>query len=103
AVICRRAPALYWETAPRSPMRRILRTLAALSALFLLLGNSNCSKNDSADAPQFVTSIAVQNTSGQPTTAFAKGDTVQFVITIRNRTAQAQTLFFNSDELLNLA
>jgi hypothetical protein len=84
-------------------MRRILRTLAALSALALLLGNSNCSKNDSSDAPQFVTSIALQDSSGQPTTVFAKGDTVQFVITIRNRTAQAQTLFFNSDELLNLA
>jgi hypothetical protein len=83
-------------------MRRLLRLLAVLTVLSLLLGNSNCSKNNPSDAPQFVTSIAVQNSSGQPTTAFAQGDPVQFVITIRNRTNQAQSLFFNGAELLNL-
>ncbi len=84
-------------------MRRLLRLLAVLSVLALLLGNTNCSKNNSSDAPQFVTSLTIQNSSGQPTVAFAQGDSVQFVLTIRNRTDQVQSLFFNSDELLNLA
>ena len=68
----------------------------------MLLGASNCTKNNSSDAPQFVTSLTVQTSSGSPSSAFAKGDPIQFVLTIRNRTDQAQSLFFNSAELLNL-
>ena len=84
-------------------MRRLLRLVFGIAAVAMLLGNNNCSKNSSSDAPQFVTSLAVQNTSGQPSTAFSKGETIQFVITIRSRSDQAQKLFFNSSELLNVA
>src|SRR6185437_15184729 len=83
--------------------RHLIRLFLALCAVSLLLGNSNCIQNNSSDAPQFVTTLAVQNTSGQPSAAFFKCDIVQFVLTIRNRTDQTQSLFFNSDELLNLA
>lgn len=84
-------------------MRRLIRLTFGIAAAALLLGNSNCSKNNDSDAPQFVTSLTVENTTGQPTASFSQGQTVQFVITIRNRTAQTQSLFFNSDELLNVA
>lgn len=84
-------------------MRRLIRLLFGIAAVALLLGNSNCSKNNASDAPQFVTSLTVENTTGQQTGSFSQGQTVQFVITIRNRTDQTQSLFFNSDELLNVA
>ena len=84
-------------------MLRLFRLLAALSALALLLGNSNCSKNNASDAPQFVTSLTIQNSSSLPSSGFAQGDVIQFVLTVRNRTNAAQTLFFNSDEAVNFA
>jgi len=84
-------------------MRGLIRLLFAILAVMLLLGASNCTKNSDADAPQFVTTLTVENSSSQPTTAFAQGEPVQFLLTIRNRSAQAQSLFFNSDEVLNLA
>lgn len=84
-------------------MRGLVRLAFGIATAAMLLGASNCSKNNASDAPQFVTTLAVENTSGQPSAAFSKGETIQFVLTIRNRTDQALSLFFNSDELLNLA
>src|SRR5690348_10594679 len=88
---------------PRKPMRRLLRLLAALLAVSLLLGNSNCSKNNASDAPQFVTTLQVENSSGQVSGGFSQGDTVNLVLTVRNRSDTAQTLFFNSSEFANFA
>ncbi|HEV2320859.1 MAG TPA: hypothetical protein VGT42_00735 [Gammaproteobacteria bacterium] len=84
-------------------MRRLLRLLAALFAISLLLGNSNCSKNNASDAPQFVTTLQVENSSGQVSGGFSQGDTVNLVLTIRNRSSSSQTLFFNSSEFANFA
>jgi hypothetical protein len=84
-------------------MRRLIRIPLALCAVLLLLGNNNCSKNNDSAAPQFVTTLAIQNSSNQPSVSFSQGAPVEFVLSIRNRTDQAQKLFFNSDELLNLA
>ncbi|HSN16810.1 MAG TPA: hypothetical protein VLV87_01255 [Gammaproteobacteria bacterium] len=84
-------------------MRVVIRTVLGLSAVALLLGASNCTKNNASDAPQFVTTLTVEDISGQTSTAFARGQTIQFVLTIRSRSVQSQSLFFNSSELLNLA
>jgi hypothetical protein len=84
-------------------MQRLFRLITGISIALWLLGASNCTQNSNAAAPQFVTTLTVQNSAGQPTVSFAQGDTVQFLLTIRNRTDQVQKLFFNSDELLNLA
>ncbi|HEY3645370.1 MAG TPA: hypothetical protein VGM16_08535 [Gammaproteobacteria bacterium] len=84
-------------------MRRLIRLLFGIAAVMLLLGASNCSKNNDSDAPQFVTTLTVQNSSGQASAAFGQGTPIEFVLTIRNRTDQPQSLFFNSDELLNVA
>ncbi|HEU5399238.1 MAG TPA: hypothetical protein VFV77_08140 [Gammaproteobacteria bacterium] len=84
-------------------MRRLVRLLAALFAVSLLLGNSNCSKNNASDAPQFVTTLQVENSSGQVSGGFSQGDTVNLVLTIRNRSSSSQTLFFNSSEFANFA
>lgn len=84
-------------------MRRLSRYLIGLCAVLMLLGNNNCSKNNDAGTPQFVTSIAVQDANNLPASAFAKGDTIKFVLTIRNRSNSSQTLWFNSSQEYNLA
>ena len=84
-------------------MRRPLRYLAGLCALLLLLGNSNCSKNSTADAPQFVTTLTLEDINNLPTSVFATGATVQLVLSIRNRSTTTQKLFFNGREECNFA
>jgi len=84
-------------------MRRLIRLSAALIALMLLLGNSNCSKNTDSNAPQFVTSLQVENVSGLPSSGFTQGQTINLVLTIRSRSASNQTLFFNNSEFANFA
>jgi hypothetical protein len=81
----------------------LFRAVAGITITLWLLGASNCTQKSNSDAPQFVTTLTVQNSSSLPTVSFAQGDPVQFVLSIRNRTNQSQKLFFNSDEVLNLA
>lgn len=83
--------------------RRLTRLLLGLTAVLLLLGNSNCSQNNASAAPQFVTTLQVENSSGLVSGGFAPGDTVNLVLTIRNRSASAQNLFFNTSEFANFA
>lgn len=82
-------------------MRCLIRPIAALFCAALLLGNTNCNKNSDSSAPQFVTSLSVQDINGNPSSAFAQGNPIKFVLSIRNRSNTAQTLFFNSSELAN--
>ena len=84
-------------------MRRLTRLLALIFASLLLLGNSNCSKNNASDAPQFVTSLAMEDVNGNVVSSFASGASVQLVLKIRNRSTSAQTLWFNSSQQYNLA
>jgi len=91
-------------------MRRLMRILCILSAAALLLGNSNCSKNNSSDAPQFVTSIDIADGSGNVVSSgnssapsFAAGVNIEFTVIIRNRSTTTQTVFFNSSEQSNFA
>lgn len=84
-------------------MRRLPRYLAGLCACLLLLGNSNCTKNSSADAPQFVTTLTVEDINNLPTSVFATGTNIQFVLSIRNRSNSSQSLFFNGSEVCNFA
>lgn len=84
-------------------MQRLFRLITGITIALWLLGASNCTQNSNSDAPQFVTTLTVQDSSGLPTASFAQGETVQFLLSIRNRTNQTQKLFFNSDEVLNLA
>ncbi|HEV2111498.1 MAG TPA: BsuPI-related putative proteinase inhibitor [Gammaproteobacteria bacterium] len=92
-------------------MHRLIRILCVLSAAALLLGNSNCSKNSASDAPQYVTDIEIQDGSGNVVStgnttsapSFAAGATIEFTVTVRNRSTATQTLFFNSSEQSNFA
>lgn len=84
-------------------MRRVFRYLALSAVTLLTLGNSNCSSNSNSSAPQFVTTITVEDTSNLPTSGFSPGATVNFVLSIRNRSNAAQKLFFNGSEQCNFA
>lgn len=91
--------------------RRLIRLLLAVTALLLLLGNSNCSqKNSASDAPHFVTDIAIEDVNNNvvsgptvTTPSFVAGTTINFVVTIRNRSTTSQTLWFNTSEESNFA
>ena len=84
-------------------MRRLIRLIAALACTLLLLGNTNCNKNNDSSAPQFVTGLSIQDVNGNPATAFVQGASIRFVLSVRNRSNVAQSLFFNSSEVLNAA
>lgn len=80
----------------------LFRVIAAIVISVWLLGASNCSQTNNADAPQFVTTLQVEN-SGVPSSSFAQGDTISLVLTIRNRTSGNLSLYFNSSEFANFA
>jgi len=91
-------------------MRRLIRVLLGCFCLLLLLGNSNCSNNNNAaDSPQSVTSIEIMDgngnivSNGTSAPSFAAGTTIEFSITIRNRSSSDQTYFFNTSEQSNFA
>jgi len=84
-------------------VRRSFRYLVGSFTLLMLLGSSNCTQNNSSDSPQFVTNLAVDDVNNNPSSAFATGATINFVLSIRNRSNTTQTLFFNSSEECNLA
>ncbi|HEY1773036.1 MAG TPA: hypothetical protein VGH91_07590 [Gammaproteobacteria bacterium] len=83
-------------------MRGLIRLLFGIFAVMVLLGASNCTQTSNSDAPQFVTTLQVEN-SGVPSSSFAQGDTISLVLTIRNRTDGPLSLYFNSSEFANFA
>ena len=84
-------------------MRLVIRLMLGLSAMALLLGANNCSNTSNADAPQFVTTLQVEDSSGLVSGGFSKAQPMNLVLTIRSRSSSAQTLFFNSNEFANFA
>ena len=84
-------------------MRRIFHYLVGSLALLMLLGSNKCTNNSDSSAPQFVTTLSVQDINNNPSSGFAQGATVNFVLSIRNRSNSAQTLFFNGSEECNVA
>lgn len=88
-------------------VRQVSRWCASAICVLALLGNTQCTlnqnKNNTAGSPEFVTSLSVDNANGQPADSFASGDTIQFVLTVRNRTNTTQTLWFNTGEEYNFA
>lgn len=91
-------------------MRRLIRILLGTFCLSLLLGNSNCSNNNNAsNSPQSVTSIVIEDgngnivSNGTSAPSFAADTTIEFSVTIRNRSSSTQTYYFNSSEQSNFA
>jgi hypothetical protein len=74
-------------------MRRLLRCIATVLCAGLLLGNSQCQSSSSSASPVFVTSMVVEDANGNPTTTFASGQTINFVLSVRNRSSSDQTVY----------
>ncbi|HEY4127668.1 MAG TPA: FlgD immunoglobulin-like domain containing protein [Gammaproteobacteria bacterium] len=84
-------------------MQRVFRLVGGISIALWLLGASNCAQTSNSDAPQFVTTLQVEDSGNLASTSFVQGDPITLVLTIRNRTDAQQTLYFNSSEAANLA
>ncbi|HKT32396.1 MAG TPA: hypothetical protein VJS89_07895 [Gammaproteobacteria bacterium] len=78
-------------------MRLLVRFAAITLCAGLALGNTQCqqsisSSNQNGGSPTFVTTLAVENANGIPTTSFASGESIQFVLSVHNRTDMPQTI-----------
>ncbi|HKS93470.1 MAG TPA: hypothetical protein VJS16_02300 [Gammaproteobacteria bacterium] len=78
-------------------MRLLLRFAGIILCAGLVLGNTQCQQNnsssgDSDGSPTFVTTLAVESAHGIPTTSFTSGESIQFVLSVHNRTNMPQTI-----------
>ncbi|HVC38154.1 MAG TPA: hypothetical protein VNF46_07110 [Gammaproteobacteria bacterium] len=76
-------------------MRHLSTSLFMVLCAALLLGNSQCQNNSASSSPTFVTTMAVEDANGNPETSFSSGQTIQFVLNVRNRTGSDQTIYMN--------
>ena len=75
-------------------MGKLMRATALVLAAILLLGNTRCQNNSSSSttSPVFITTLAVEDANGNPATTFSQGQSIQFVLTVRNRTDMDQNI-----------
>lgn len=75
-------------------MHLLLRSSGIILCAVALLGNTQCqqSNNQTNGSPAFVTRMSVENASGNATTNFSPGQTIQFVLSVRNRSDIPQTI-----------
>lgn len=84
--------------------RTVPRLLTVLGVLALCTGASSrsCSFGDSNNGgdggnnPDFVTTLQLQDASGNVTDTFERDELIQMILTIRNRTNDTQTLTFDT-------
>jgi len=74
-------------------MCHLLRTSFMVLCAALLLGNSQCQNNSSSSSPTFVTTVSVEDANGNQSSSFSSGQTIQFVLNVRNRTDTDQTIY----------
>lgn len=74
-------------------MQRFLRLIGIVLVAALVLGNSQCQQSSSDSGPAFVTTLTVEDANGNQTSSFSSGQTIQFVLNVRNRTDMDQTIY----------
>lgn len=87
-------------------LRQVLRAAALGLLAAALLGNTQCQSNASGigpNGPNFVTTLAVEDASGNAASSFSQGQQIQFVLSVRNRSTLAQTVSFNNAQQTNFA
>ncbi len=71
----------------------------------MLLGANQCQTSTTngigSDGPVFVTSVSVEDANGNVASTFPLGASIQFVLSIRNRSSTSQTLAFNTGQQYN--
>ena len=67
-------------------MRYLLRSMMVVLAAATVLGASQCQHSDSTipTAPNFQTSLAVEDANGNSATVFSQGQQIQFVVSVHN-------------------
>ncbi len=89
-------------------LTRIIRITGITLCAALLLGAtlSQCqsitTNGIGPDGPVFVTSVAVEDANGVLTSIFSPGQTIQFVVSVRNRSSSSQTLSFDTSQKSNI-
>jgi Intracellular proteinase inhibitor len=86
-------------------LMRILRAAGIMLCAGAMLGASQCQKQDDQTdgSPVFITSLSLQDTSGNALSTFSTGQTIVLKLTVYNRSDSTQTLWFNTSELYNFA
>jgi hypothetical protein len=80
------------------PLPRLL-TLLGIAALCMGSTSRSCSLGSSGgsdDNPSFVAQLEVQDSGGGSTNTFDRGETIQFVLTVRNRLESSATAEFTT-------
>ena len=88
-------------------LTRLIRIVGVAVCAALLLGATQCQSSSSngigPDGPVFVTTLAVEDANGVLSSTFSSGETIQFVLSVRNRSSSSQTLAFNTSQQSNFA
>ncbi|HEY7640610.1 MAG TPA: BsuPI-related putative proteinase inhibitor [Steroidobacteraceae bacterium] len=58
------------------------------------LNNSNNNSGDGGNDPTFVATLQLQNSTGDVTDSFERGETIQMILTVRNRRDTTETIDF---------
>lgn len=86
-------------------MFRRLIYLAGLGLIAAaLLGSTQCQNNNSGvgpNGPNFVTTLAIEDTSGNTASSFSPAQQIQLVLSVRNRSTTSQTISFNTVQQYN--
>lgn len=83
---------------------RLVRGAGIAVVAFMLLGTTQCqttSNGVGSNGPDFVTTLAIENTNGTVVNTFTLGQPLQFVLSVRNRSSSSQTLSFNTSQQYN--
>ncbi|MGA9852497.1 MAG: BsuPI-related putative proteinase inhibitor [Gammaproteobacteria bacterium] len=85
-------------------IRQLMRVTGIVICAALLLGATQCQSTSSGigpNGPDFVTTLAVEDASGNTTSSFTLGQPIQLVLSVRNRTTSSQTISFNTAQQYN--
>ena len=88
-------------------LTRVIHIAGVAVCAALLLGATQCQSSSSngigPNGPVFVTTLAVEDANGVLSNTFSSGETIQFVLSVRNRSSSSQTLTFNTSQQSNFA
>lgn len=87
--------------------RRLIYLTGSGLLAVTLLGSTRCQNTINngigPDGANFVTTLAVEDANGNAASSFSAGQQIQFVLSVRNRSATSQTLSFNTAQQFNFA
>lgn len=86
-------------------LSRFIHVAGVVLIAVFLLGANQCQSSTTngigSDGPVFVTTLAVEDASGNVASTFNSGDEIQFVLSVRNRSSSSQTISFSTAQQYN--